>query len=115
MVLSRLISMHGVKDIPGAYRNTPIGDFIANHNLDAPYRNYSRAEIPIGMCMDNRKVLRIPDNFAYILRTGGANLKRVEFKVSYAIAVGGGKLNRRLPLGRAGDDAYLVRSILRDG
>jgi carbonic anhydrase len=39
--------------------------------------------------MDNRILLRIPDNFAYILRAGGANLKRIEFKVSYAVAVGG--------------------------
>ena len=39
--------------------------------------------------MDNRKHLRIPDNFAFILRAGGANLRPSEFKVSYAIAVGG--------------------------
>lgn len=38
--------------------------------------------------MDNRKHLRIPDNFAYIIRAGGANLSYSEFKVSYAIAVG---------------------------
>ena len=38
--------------------------------------------------MDNRKSLHIPDNFAYIIRTGGANLRYSEFKVSYAIAVG---------------------------
>ncbi len=38
--------------------------------------------------MDHRKHLRIPDNFAYIIRTGGANLRYSEFKVSYAIAVG---------------------------
>jgi carbonic anhydrase len=38
--------------------------------------------------MDNRKHLHIPDNFAYIIRSGGANLKYSEFKVSYAIAVG---------------------------
>jgi len=38
--------------------------------------------------MDNRKSLRIPDNFAYIIRAGGANLRYSEFKVSYAIAVG---------------------------
>ncbi len=42
----------------------------------------------IGMCMDNRKHLHIPDNFAFIIRTGGANLRYSEFKVSYAIAVG---------------------------
>lgn len=33
-------------------------------------------------------LLRIPDNFAFIIRTGGANLRYSEFKVSYAIAVG---------------------------
>jgi carbonic anhydrase len=38
--------------------------------------------------MDNRKHLNIPDNFAFIIRTGGANLRYSEFKVSYAIAVG---------------------------
>lgn len=38
--------------------------------------------------MDNRKSLRIPDNFAFILRSGGANLRYSEFKVSYAIGVG---------------------------
>jgi len=41
------------------------------------------------MCMDNRKHLHMPDNFAFIIRTGGANLRYSEFKVSYAIAVGG--------------------------
>src|SRR5215207_6252303 len=41
------------------------------------------------MCMDHRKHLTIPDNFAYIIRSGGANLRYSEFKVSYAIAVGG--------------------------
>ena len=39
--------------------------------------------------MDNRKHLHIPDNFAFIIRAGGANLRNSEFKVSYAIAVGG--------------------------
>jgi carbonic anhydrase len=39
--------------------------------------------------MDNRKHLHIPDNFSFIIRAGGANLRYSEFKVSYAIAVGG--------------------------
>jgi carbonic anhydrase len=38
--------------------------------------------------MDNRKHLHIPDNYAFIIRAGGANLRYSEFKVSYAIAVG---------------------------
>lgn len=39
--------------------------------------------------MDSRKHLRIPDNFAFILRTGGASLRHSEFRAAYAIAVGG--------------------------
>jgi carbonic anhydrase len=38
--------------------------------------------------MDHRKHLHIPENFAYIIRSGGANLRYSEFKVSYAIAIG---------------------------
>lgn len=38
--------------------------------------------------MDNRKNLWIPENFAYIIRSGGANLFYHEFQVSYAIGVG---------------------------
>ncbi|MDF2632933.1 MAG: hypothetical protein K0Q85_1529, partial [Caproiciproducens sp.] len=45
-------------------------------------------QLLIGMCMDNRKQLSIPENFAYIIRTGGANLRYSEFKVSYAVAIG---------------------------
>ena len=41
------------------------------------------------MCMDNRKFIRMPDYFAFKIRAGGANLRYSEFKVSFAIAVGG--------------------------
>lgn len=77
------------QDIPIQYRGTPIGDFLEFHNLDRPFENYASAQLLVGMCMDNRKHLHIPDNFAFILRAGGANLRYSEFKVSYAIAVGG--------------------------
>ncbi len=76
-------------DILPAYRDTPVGDLLRYHNLGAPHRAYAAARLLVGMCMDHRNMLRIPDNFAYVLRTGGANLQRVEFKVSYVIAVGG--------------------------
>jgi carbonic anhydrase len=59
------------------------------HNLNREDEIYSQAQLLIGMCMDNRKHLHIPDNFAFIIRAGGANLRYSEFKVSYAIAVGG--------------------------
>jgi carbonic anhydrase len=86
---SRLVPINTEADILPAWRDTPVGDLIRYHDLDAPHRPYARAELLIGMCMDNRKHMRIPDNFAFILRTGGAQLSRVEFKVSFAVAVGG--------------------------
>lgn len=59
------------------------------HNLNKSFTEFQNAQLLVGMCMDNRKHLRIPDNFAFIIRAGGANLRYSEFKVSFAIAVGG--------------------------
>ena len=77
------------EDIPAGYRGTPVGDLLEYHNLGRAHPRYERPELVIGMCMDHRNRLRIPDNFAYVLRAGGANLRRIEFKLSFAIAVGG--------------------------
>lgn len=87
--MSALLPVHHRDDILAVYRTTPVADLLAYHNLRTPHRNHVRAELLIGMCMDNRIMLRIPDNFAYVLRAGGANFQRIEFKVSYAVAVGG--------------------------
>ncbi|WP_206808979.1 carbonic anhydrase [Paradesulfitobacterium ferrireducens] len=88
---SRLIPVWNREDIFSEYRDTPIGHLLEYHNLNVPFQSYTKAELLIGMCMDNRKHLHIPDNFAYIIRTGGGNLRYSEFKVSYAIAIGGVK------------------------
>lgn len=87
----QLLSIEAVSDIPESFRNTPSGLLLQYHNLGRPYDSYSSAQMLIGMCMDNRKHLHIPDNFAFIIRTGGANLRYSEFRVSYAIAVGGAR------------------------
>lgn len=87
--MNDLLPIASAADIPDVYRETPIGRLLEFHNLERPFDTYAAAQLLIGMCMDNRKHLRIPDNFAFILRTGGANLRYSEFKVSYAIAVGG--------------------------
>ncbi len=87
----RLMPVDSEKDIPRRYTNTPIGLLLQYHNLARAHDPYSSAQLLIGMCMDNRKHLSIPDNFAYIIRAGGANLRYSEFKVSYAVAVGGVK------------------------
>lgn len=87
--MDRLIAVETGADILDEYRHTPIGRLLAYHNLNQAFEPYTQAELLVGMCMDHRKRLRIPENFAYVVRTGGANLRYSEFKVSFAIAVGG--------------------------
>jgi carbonic anhydrase len=86
--MNKLVKIDSDNDIFPEYRGTPIAHLLEYHNLDKPFSQYDKAKILIGMCMDNRKHLHIPDNYAYIIRSGGANLRYSEFKVSYAIAVG---------------------------
>ena len=84
-----IVPINSVEDIFPEYLGTPIERLLKYHNLGHPHDTYKHAELLIGMCMDYRKHLQIPNNFAYILRTGGGNLRYSEFKVSYAIAIGG--------------------------
>lgn len=87
--MDRIIALSSNNDIPQSFRDTPIEEFIQYHNLNKSFPNTVKAELLIGMCMDNRKNLRIPDGYAFVLRSGGGNLRFSEFKVSYAVAIGG--------------------------
>lgn len=71
------------------YWSTPIADLLAYHNWHEFHGRYTQAELLVGMCMDHRKRLRIPERFAYIMRAGGANFRGLEFQISFAIAIGG--------------------------
>ena len=84
-----LIEIRTSKDIFPEYRDTPVGLFLEYQNLGRKLEKHKKAELLIGMCMDSRQVLNIPSNFAYVLRTGGANMRDIEFNISYAIAVEG--------------------------
>jgi carbonic anhydrase len=84
-----LVTISSREDIPAEYRDTPIGEFLEYHNLEKEFELCPAAKLLIGMCMDNRKHMRMPDNFSYIIRTAGANLRFSEFTVSFAIAIGG--------------------------
>ena len=90
--MDRLIDILQNEDILPEYKGTPISKLLEYHNLNRKLDTYTQAQLLIGMCMDNRKHLLIPDNFAFIIRSGGANLRYSEFKVSYAIAVGNVRL-----------------------
>jgi carbonic anhydrase len=87
--MNRLVPVESYDDIPAGLRDTPVGKLLEYQNLGRPHDAYDTAEMLVGMCMDNRKQLRMPDNFAFILRAGGANMRPSEFKVSFAVAVGG--------------------------
>lgn len=89
--MNRLVPVRSTADILPEYQSSPIGLLLEYHNLGRSPETFTAAQLLIGMCMDNRKHLHIPDNFAFIIRTGGANLRYSEFKVSYAIAIGGVK------------------------
>ncbi len=84
----KLKPVKSIKDIPSHLKGTPVEALLEFQNLKKPFKKYKKAQLLVSMCMDNRKQLRIPENFAYILRTGGGNVRYSEFKVSYAIAIG---------------------------
>ena len=75
-------------DILPAYRGTPVEELLEYHNLGAPFKQHPTPELLIGTCMDFRILFRIPRDFAYVLRVGGANLRGLEFHVSLAVASG---------------------------
>lgn len=87
--MDRLIAVNSPSDIPTQYQGTPIQLLVEYQNHIRPHTPCPAAQILVGMCMDNRKALDVPENFAYILRTGGANMRASGFKISYAISVGG--------------------------
>ena len=84
-----LLKITSREQIPAQYRGTPIGELLEYQNLGRVFAEYDRARLLVGMCMDNRKQLRLPRNFAYVIRTAGGNLRDMEFPMSYAIAAGG--------------------------
>ena len=88
--MSRLIPVDTADAILPRYRGTPIEALLRYQNLGVPIPASSgQTQLLISMCMDYRKDLRVPGEFAYVLRSAGGGLREGEFEVSYAIAVGG--------------------------
>jgi carbonic anhydrase len=86
--MSQLNKINIKEDVPSKYINTPIGLLLEYHNLNRPFESFKKAEILIGTCMDHRVNLQIPDSFAFVIRTGGANMRNSEFHISFAFAIG---------------------------
>lgn len=88
--MSQTVAVASIADILPAYRNTPIEWLLRYHNLAEPLPVSSgRAQLLVGMCMDDRKDLIIPNEFAYVIRAAGGNLRDHAFDISYAVAIGG--------------------------
>jgi len=87
--MPRIIPVNYRYDILPEYRGTPAELLLEYHNLGRAIGTVASPQLLIGMCMDSRKSLRIPNDFAFVLRTAGANMRDNEFRISYAIAVGG--------------------------
>src|SRR5689334_13256031 len=88
--MPQIIKVDTAADILPQYCNTPIEQLFLYHNLGYKLpATTGCATMLVGMCMDHRKDLIIPNEFAYILRAAGGNLRGSEFEISYAIAVGG--------------------------
>jgi carbonic anhydrase len=86
----QIIPVDSGSDILPAYTRTPIEWLLRYHNLCEPLPSpSSRAELLVGMCMDNRKDLVIPKEFAFVLRAAGGNLRDHAFDISFAVAIGG--------------------------
>lgn len=85
-----IVPVNQPEAILSIYRDTPSEELLRFHNLGAPLPTTTgHARLLISMCMDHRKDLLLPNEFAYVLRSAGGNLRDSEFEVSYAIAVGG--------------------------
>ena len=87
--MAQILPVNYRDDILSEYRGTPVELLLEYHNLGRAMGAASVPQMLIGMCMDSRKSLRIPNDFAFVLRTAGANMRDNEFRISYAIAVGG--------------------------
>lgn len=54
------------EDITPEGRDTPIANLVAFHNFGAPHDMYDSATLLVGMLMDRREHLLIPENFVDI-------------------------------------------------
>lgn len=86
--MPQIIPVNSLDDILPEHRGTPVGLLLEYQNLQRPAGAPAPPQLLIGMCMDSRNSLRIPNDFAFILRTAGANMRDNEFRISYALAVG---------------------------
>jgi len=85
--LPNLLAIQRKDDIPAEYLNTPIEELLEYQNFRKVYQPQETPSLLIGMCMDSRKKLQVPQNFSFVIRTGGTNMRDMEFKIAYLISL----------------------------
>lgn len=81
-----MLSISSKKDIPIWLQNSPIAQLLMMHNLEIPQQITNSPEMLIVTCMDYRINLKIPDNFAFIIRTAGAHITNQTFPIAFALS-----------------------------
>lgn len=86
----RLITVAEASDILPRYRGTPIEELLQYQNLGmAMPASVERARLFITMCIDYRKELRVPNQFAFVMRTAAGRLHGNEWELAFAVGIGG--------------------------
>lgn len=85
----RLAKVSKPEDIPVFLRGTPIETLLKCQNMGEVDANQSEVQdLAIGMCIDYRKSLSLPQNCAYVIRRTGANMAGSEFSLAFALSTG---------------------------
>lgn len=65
---------------------TPIQTLLQSHNHGIPFAPFAKPVLAVVTCMDFRIHLQMPENFAFVLRTGGANPEPAEPYLAFSVA-----------------------------
>lgn len=87
--ITRLLPVREESDIPESLRNTPVAALLKCQNFGQVDSEISDTpDMIIGMCIDYRKSLSLPQNCAYVIRREGANMAGSEFSLALALSAG---------------------------
>lgn len=85
----RLVPVSKESDIPKILHNTPIEVLLKSNNMGKiDITPTDTPELLIGMCIDYRKSLYLPRDWAFVIRREGANMLGAEFALALGMSMG---------------------------
>ena len=88
-MMPQIIPVDAGSDILAAYTGTPVEwCCVTTTCSEALPSSSGRAELLVGMCMDTRKDLVIPNEFAFVIPPRAATFATTRCDISYAVAIG---------------------------